>query len=178
MAASRFADGSRGELAPLRVEDLDELMAIEVLAYAFPWSRGNFIDSLASGYQALGLRLSGELVAYAWAMKGVDEAHLLNLTVHPDHRRRGHAQHLLHELVLWARAEGLAWIWLEVRVSNEAARRLYERLGFEEAGLRRGYYPSARSPREDALLMRLDLERFGAAADERVDAAAMGEGPP
>lgn len=143
----------------LRVEDLDELMAIEAQAYAFPWSRGNFIDSLASGYLALGLRVQGQLAAYAWAMKGVDELHLLNLTVHPDHRRQGHAQRLLERLAQAARQEALSWIWLEVRVSNEAARRLYERLGFEEAGLRRGYYPNARSAREDAVLMRLDLQQ-------------------
>jgi len=154
----------------LALKDLDELMAIEVCSYPFPWSRGNFVDSLASGYRAQGLWQTGRgaaatdasagpptLVAYAWAMEGVEELHLLNLAVHPDHRRRGYAQLLLDDLVTWALQRPLWWLWLEVRASNQAARRLYERYGFEEAGLRRGYYPSVRSAREDAVLMRLDV---------------------
>lgn len=161
-------------LRPLRVQDLDELMAIEVGSYPFPWSRGNFVDSLASGYRAQGLWRGGReddaqvvaeapagetasLVAYAWAMEGVEELHLLNLTVHPDHRRQGHAVRLLDDLVTWAVPRALWWMWLEVRASNLAARRLYEGYGFEEAGLRRGYYPNVRSSREDAVLMRLDM---------------------
>jgi ribosomal-protein-alanine N-acetyltransferase len=143
----------------LELTDLDELMTIEVGSYPFPWSRGNFVDSLASGYQALGLWLDDALVAYCWAMEGVEELHLLNLTVHPEHRRRGHAQRLLDELVDWAVPRALWWMWLEVRASNQAARSLYERYGFEESGLRRGYYPNVRSSREDAVLMRLDMRQ-------------------
>ena len=146
-------------LRPLELGDLDELMAIEVGSYPFPWSRGNFVDSLASGYQALGLWRDDALVAYCWAMEGVEELHLLNLTVHPEHRRRGHAQRLLDELVEWAVPRALWWMWLEVRASNQAARALYERHGFEESGLRRGYYPNVRSSREDAVLMRLDMRQ-------------------
>lgn len=173
-------------LEPLQVSDLEEMMAIESRSYPFPWSRGNFVDSLSSGYRAQGLwQVSGPatdpasdpasgqawgrarastdparmLVAYAWAMEGVEELHLLNLTVHPDHRREGHARRLLDDLVCWAVPRSLWWMWLEVRASNEAARRLYEAYGFEEAGLRRGYYPNVRSSREDAVLMRLDMRR-------------------
>lgn len=149
-------------LHPLRVDDLDEMMLIETRSYAYPWSRGNFVDSLASGYRATGLwgrDAAGEpaLWGYAWAMEGVDELHLLNLTVHPDHLRQGHARRLLDDLVRWAVPRSLTWLWLEVRASNVAARRLYEGYGFDEAGLRRGYYPNARSTREDAVLMRLDM---------------------
>jgi len=90
-------------------------------------------------------------------MEGVEELHLLNLTVHPLHRRAGHARRLLDDLVHWAVPRSLWWMWLEVRASNEAARRLYEAYGFEEAGLRRGYYPNVRSSREDAVLMRLNM---------------------
>ncbi len=155
-------------LRPLQVGDLDELMTIEVRSYPFPWSRGNFVDSLSSGYRAQGLWAAAPtgvglepeppaLLAYTWAMEGVEELHLLNLTVHPDHRRAGHARRLLDDLVAWAVPRALWWMWLEVRASNEAARRLYEAYGFEEAGLRRGYYPNVRSTREDAVLMRLDM---------------------
>lgn len=155
-------------LRPLEVRDLDELMAIEVCSYPFPWSRGNFVDSLSSGYRAQGLWRTDEpksaggatpLLAYSWAMEGVEELHLLNLTVHPDHRRAGYARLLLDDLVRWAVPRALWWMWLEVRASNDAARRLYEGYGFEEAGLRRGYYPNVRSSREDAVLMRLDLRQ-------------------
>jgi ribosomal-protein-alanine N-acetyltransferase len=156
------------ELRPLTLADMDELMVIEAGSYPFPWSRGNFVDSLSSGYRAQGLWKSDggceeplaaapTLVAYTWAMEGVEELHLLNLTVHPEHRRAGHARRLLDELVQWAVPRSLWWMWLEVRASNEAARRLYEGYGFEEAGLRRGYYPNVRSTREDAVLMRLDM---------------------
>ncbi|NBQ91131.1 MAG: ribosomal-protein-alanine N-acetyltransferase [Betaproteobacteria bacterium] len=158
------------ELRPLQIVDLDELMAIEACSYPFPWSRGNFVDSLSSGYRAQGLwQRSGDapapdaalrmLVAYSWAMEGVEELHLLNLTVHPEHRRAGHARLLLNDLVRWAVPRALWWMWLEVRASNAAARRLYEAYGFEEAGLRRGYYPNVRSSREDAVLMRLDMRK-------------------
>ena len=156
------------QLRSVQVGDLDELMAIEVRSYPFPWSRGNFVDSLSSGYRAQGLWAASPvgvapspdtpaLVAYTWAMEGVEELHLLNLTVHPEHRRAGHARRLLDDLVTWAVPRALWWMWLEVRASNEAARRLYEAYGFEEAGLRRGYYPNIRSTREDAVLMRLDM---------------------
>jgi ribosomal-protein-alanine N-acetyltransferase len=162
-------------LRPLEVRDLDEMMAIEVCSYPFPWSRGNFVDSLASGYRAQGLwrtdePLPGEskapLLAYSWAMEGVQELHLLNLTVHPDHRRAGYAWLLLDDLVRWAAPRTLRWMWLEVRASNEVARRLYEAYGFEEAGLRRGYYPNVGSSREDAVLMRLDLRQAWEVARE------------
>ena len=155
-------------LRPLEVRDLDELMAIEVCSYPFPWSRGNFVDSLSSGYRAQGLWRTDEpesaggatpLLAYSWAMEGVEELHLRNLTGHPDHGRAGYARVLLDDLVRWAGPRALWWMWLEVRASNDAARRLYEGYGFEEAGLRRGYYPNVRSSREDAVLMRLDLRQ-------------------
>jgi len=166
------------ELGPLQVSDLDELMAIEVCFLSLPWSRGNFVDSLSSGYRAQGLWGSGEravesqgakppLLGYSWAMEGVDELHLLNLTVHPEHRRAGYARMLLDDLVRWAVPRVLWWMWLEVRASNKAARHLYEAYGFEEAGLRRGYYPNVRSSREDAVVMRLDLRQ----ALDRVDEA-------
>ena len=166
-------------LAPLVLEQLEAVMAIEVRAYAYPWSRGNFVDALASGYHAQGLwganaQGQPELWGYAWAMEGVDEVHLLNLTVSPEHQRRGHAQVLLWDLARWSMQRHLPWMWLEVRASNEPARSLYRRLGFEEAGLRRRYYPAARSTREDAVLMRWDLNSALAARDGQAVAAEVG----
>lgn len=141
----------------LQAQDLDAIMAIEAASYSFPWSRGNFLDGLKAGYWAQGVWSGDQLLAYAWAVAGFEEAHLLNVAVHPDWRRQGLALGLLNALALWALEGGMPWIWLEVRASNQSAQQLYRRLGFEEAGLRRRYYPSARSTREDAVLMRLDV---------------------
>jgi ribosomal-protein-alanine N-acetyltransferase len=90
-------------------------------------------------------------------MAGIDEMHLLNLTVAPEWQRQGHACALLDALQRRCRERGLPTLWLEVRASNERARHVYRRRGFREAGLRRAYYPAARGTREDAIVMRLDL---------------------
>lgn len=142
---------------PMTVRDLDAVVAAESRSYSHPWSRGNFTDSLAAGYLAEVLvDAAGELVGYMVAMAGVDELHLLNITVAPDWQGQGHGQALMLALQQHARQRGLATLWLEVRESNQRARALYRRLGFEEVGLRRGYYPAA-VRREDAVVMRLAL---------------------
>ena len=143
---------------PMTVADLDAVMAIEGQAYEFPWTRGNFIDSLAAGYRAEVLRSAdGGLCAYCVAMSGVEEMHLLNLTVAPDWQHRGLACGLLDALVADSRAAGAASLWLEVRESNQRARDVYRRYGFAQAGWRRAYYPAAAGRREDACVMRLPL---------------------
>ena len=143
---------------PMTVADLDAVMAIECRAYEFPWTRGNFIDSLAAGYRAEVLRSTdGSLCAFCVAMSGVDEMHLLNLTVAPDWQHRGLACGLLDALVADSRAAGAASLWLEVRESNQRARDVYRRYGFAQAGWRRAYYPAAAGRREDACVMRLAL---------------------
>ncbi len=139
---------------PMTTADLERVMAVEVQAYPFPWSRGHFADSLAAGYHAQMLLRDDRLLGYYVAMPGVDEMHLLNLTVAPDHQRRGHARTLLAHLAAAARAAGAALVWLEVRESNQRARALYERWGFEAVGRRKGYYPAGHGRREDALVMR------------------------
>jgi ribosomal-protein-alanine N-acetyltransferase len=145
-------------LVPMAVQLLDAVMRIEVRAYSFPWSRGNFVDSIAAGHLAHCLVApDGELLAYQVAMAGFEEWHLLNVTVSPDHQGRGLARRLLDELVAHARATGAQWLWLEVRPSNGRARRLYARFGFEEVGVRPGYYPDAGGRREDALVLRYPL---------------------
>lgn len=145
-------------LLPIHLHDLDTLMAIEAAAYPYPWSRGNFIDSLAAGYRLVKrVDAQGRWLGYCVAMTGVDETHLLNLTVAPDHQRQGHALAMLDELVQWSRGRQAARLWLEVRASNLRAQALYRRYGFQEAGLRRGYYPAGPDGRENALVMNLDL---------------------
>jgi [ribosomal protein S18]-alanine N-acetyltransferase len=145
-------------LRPMQTDDLDAVLAVERSAYSFPWTRGNFIDSLAAGYLAeLLVHDTLGLAGYYVAMKGVDEMHLLNLTVAPAQQRRGHSHTLLDALELQCRRQHIGTLWLEVRASNLHARDVYARRGFAEAGLRRGYYPAGHGRREDAIVMSLAL---------------------
>ncbi|OJX34014.1 MAG: ribosomal-protein-alanine N-acetyltransferase [Burkholderiales bacterium 68-12] len=140
-------------LEPLSLAQLDAVLAIEQQAHAHPWSRRHFTDALASGYRIDLLRGGDSVLGYFVAMAGVDEAHLLNLTVAPAFQRQGWAQVLLDALALWARGLGLQWLWLEVRVGNERARQVYAAHGFQQVGVRKGYYPLAAGAREDAIVM-------------------------
>ena len=145
-------------LLPMTEADLDGVLAIEVAAYAQPWTRGNFVDSLAAGYLArLAVDEAGARLGYFVAMPGFEEMHLLNLTVAPAMQRRGLGQQMLRALCTESRRRGARALLLEVRESNSGGRRLYERFGFHELGLRRGYYPAGRGRREDAVVMRLVL---------------------
>jgi ribosomal-protein-alanine N-acetyltransferase len=145
---------------------LDAVMAIEVTAYAFPWSRGNFVDSLAAGYVARVLYGGdGEILGYFVAMAGVEEMHLLNITVAPRAQHRGHACYMLDELVAVCRDRGDRQLWLEVRESNARARAIYLRRGFVQVGRRKGYYPAAHGQREDAVVMSLAIEGAGGGLD-------------
>jgi ribosomal-protein-alanine N-acetyltransferase len=138
---------------------LDAVLAVEVRAYTFPWSRGNFVDSLAAGHVAcVLLDVTGAVLGYFVAMRGADEIHLLNITVAPASQGRGHARVMIDALLALCRAERVRELWLEVRTSNERARAMYERRGFVRVGLRKGYYPAAAGRREDALLMSLKLD--------------------
>ena len=143
-------DLPEAEFAPMTLERLDAVMAIEATAYPHPWTRGNFADSLRAGYEGRLLRTSERLLGYYMAMKGVDEVHLLNIPVAPDCQGQGLGACLLESLAAWSLAQGAQWLWLEVRASNEGAQRLYQRQGFRRVGLRKGYYPAGPGPREDA----------------------------
>ena len=143
--------------APLTQERLGEVVAAESRAYAHPWTFGNFADSIRSGYQSQVLVAGGTLLGYFVAMKGVDEVHLLNITVVPEYQSQGWGRLILEAIALWARAQRAQWLWLEVRTGNERAQRIYERNGFRRVGERKGYYPAAEGQREDAVVMSLKL---------------------
>ena len=138
-------------------ETLDGVLAVEKQAYAHPWVLANFTDALASGYQAQLLLAGDTLLGYFVAMKGVDEVHLLNITVAPDYQRQGWAHVMLDALALWARGQGAEWLWLEVRLGNLRAMHVYERQGFQRVGQRKNYYPNGQGQREHALVMSLRL---------------------
>jgi [ribosomal protein S18]-alanine N-acetyltransferase len=112
------------QFEPLTEERLEEVVAIERLAYDHPWTRGNFSDSLQSGYEAQLLGAGEVVLGYFVAMKGVDEVHLLNITVAPAHQGQGWGRLMLEALALWAKGQGAQWLWLEVRESNVRAMRL------------------------------------------------------
>jgi ribosomal-protein-alanine N-acetyltransferase len=153
-------------LLPMTTGWLDAVMKIENEVYEFPWSRGNFVDSIAAGYHALLLCGAGkELLGYCVAMSGVDELHLLNITVAASQRRRGHARRMLDELQALGRRLGLRQLWLEVRESNAPALATYHRLGFATIGRRAGYYPAAHGRRENAIVMSLPIDAPGKAGD-------------
>lgn len=151
------AQRQAARLEPLLAQDLEAVIVIEQTAYSHPWTRGNFRDALASGYWAQCLRLHDEYLGHVVAMPGVQEAHLLNITVAPERQGQGWALMMLDALSLWARRQGAHCLWLEVRQSNGRALQVYERYGFERLGLRKDYYPAARQQREHAVVMRLNL---------------------
>jgi ribosomal-protein-alanine N-acetyltransferase len=141
----------------MTVDDLDAVMRIERLAYAHPWSRAVFEDTVVAGYQAQRLLAGTTLLGYFVAMKGVEEVHLLNITVAPAHQYKGWARVMLEALSLWARGQAAKTLWLEVRVSNSRALQIYRAQGFVQVGRRPKYYPSGHGQREDAIVMSLNL---------------------
>ncbi len=144
------------QLRPMQMDDLDAIMQIEPTIYSHPWTRGNFSDSLNSGYSAWVLEQDRGVIGYALLMMILDEAHLLNLSVAKHQQKQGLGRYLLEHMLKIAKNHQAANLFLEVRPSNVAAIALYENMGFSEMAVRRGYYP-AHNGREDAILMGLVL---------------------
>lgn len=142
---------------PMHVQSLDDVVLVEQQAYTHPWTLRNFADALQAGYQAQKLRANDQLLGYFVAMKGVDEVHLLNITVAPAFQRQGWALTMLEALALWSRGQGALQLWLEVRTSNLRAMQIYEQYGFRRMGVRKAYYPATQGQREDAVVMCLPL---------------------
>jgi ribosomal-protein-alanine N-acetyltransferase len=138
--------------------DLDAVTAIEQAAYSHPWTRGHFSDSLEAGYHCWVLECGGKIAGYTVVMIAAEEAHLLNLSIAVPWQRRGLGRQLLDFVVKLARDYRARRILLEVRPSNEAARRLYAAAGFCEIARRRDYYPAGEQ-REDAIVLQRVLEK-------------------
>jgi ribosomal-protein-alanine N-acetyltransferase len=142
-------------LEPMREPDLDEVLAIERACFTTPWSRLNFLFDLhASDAHCLVARLDERIVGFVIGWFVLDELHIHNLAVHPEHRRRGLGGKLLRSLLGRARERGIRRAILELRVSNQLARKLYKKHGFKEVATRKDYY---RQPIEDACLMVMAL---------------------
>ena len=141
---------------PMSEQDLSQVLAIEALNYAYPWSRTIFRDCLRVGYNCWLLEHEDVVSGYGVMSVAVGESHILNLCVHPALQGQGYGHGLLDFLLELAREHKADSAFLEVRPSNEPALRLYQRAGFAEVGLRRDYYP-ARNGREDAIIMACSL---------------------
>lgn len=151
-------DLARLNYEPMQPGDIDEVLALEQSVYPHPWSRANFADSLASGYDAWVLRgHGGALMGYFLIMQVVDEAHLLNVAVAQEWQGQGLGRFLLNQSVARARGLGMEAMLLEVRPTNTRALDIYQRYGFKQIGRRKGYYPAANGQREDAIVMRIAL---------------------
>lgn len=144
------------QIVPLSEPYLDALAEIEALAFPDPWSRQALKEEIGNPAACfLTALVGGKAVGYVGAHFACGEFYLDNLAVHPAHRRQGIARALLLALVDFAQKHGGVFLTLEVRPSNRGALALYKGLGFFEVGRRKDFYTK---PREDALLLRLDLQ--------------------
>lgn len=144
------------EYVPMRAEDVAAVLAIEQRLQDFPWTRGNFDDSLTSGYDCRLMREASRLLGFAVLTSMLDEAQLLNIGIVPERQREGLGGRFLEHLFDHLRSRGVARIFLEVRPSNVAGLALYRRHGFAQVGVRNDYYP-ARQGREAALVLAREL---------------------
>jgi [ribosomal protein S18]-alanine N-acetyltransferase len=166
-APELFAADPDGAIRPMRAGDVPEVVVIERAAYQFPWSEGIFRDCLRVGYVCRVVVAGEEVIGYGVMSVGAGEAHILNLCIAEAHRCRGAGRQLLQSLLECAATAGAAEAFLEVRPSNTTAIRLYLAVGFEQVGMRRGYYQAVNG-REDAAVLKLSL---------RSDFRAPGGGP-
>jgi [ribosomal protein S18]-alanine N-acetyltransferase len=137
--------------------DLDVVQRIEEAVYPYPWTLGNFTDSLAAGYHCWIVECAGAVAGYSVVMIAAGEAHLLNLSVAAEWQRRGIGRELLAFVTKLARDYGAARILLEVRPTNHAALALYAAAGFSRIAVRRDYYPAG-DAREDAVVLERVLQ--------------------
>ena len=143
-------------IRPMRQRDIAGVLRIEKLSYEFPWTAGIFHDCMQAGYSCWVHESAGQVSGYYVLMIGPGEAHMLNVAVSPDWRGQGLGRNLVLHAIDGSRDRHAHLLFLEVRPTNEAARKLYFNLGFEDIGKRRDYYPALEG-REDACVMRLML---------------------
>ena len=154
-AVVQSGHGSR--VRPLAVSDLEAVMEIELRAYTYPWTEGIFRDCMRVGYCCWCYEVDGAIQGYGVMSVAAGESHILNVSVNPDAQRQGIGTKLLKHFLQLARRHNADIAMLEVRPTNTAAIRLYEKLGFNEIGVRRNYYPADGGQREDALLLARSL---------------------
>ena len=143
-------------IRPMCAEDTDRAAEMEQLCFPDPWSRQSFAASLSSpDVLFLAAEENGVLTGYAGLQQSFETGDILQVAVHPGSRRQGIGEKLLHSLIAEGQKRGISSFLLEVRVSNQAARKLYAKLGFQEIALRKGFYTH---PSEDACTMLLEVD--------------------
>lgn len=140
------------DIRPMQEEDLQEVLEIERQSYPYPWTSTIFSDCLRAGYSCWVCGRNGVIEGYGVISVAAGESHLLNLCVRPDSQQQGIGRKMLRHLIAIARRHDAEVLFLEVRLSNQFARSLYQDEGFNELGTRRDYYPTA-GGREDALIL-------------------------
>ncbi len=140
----------------MRQADIDEVAAIELRAYPFPWTPGIFRDCLRAGHECWVLDSRAGIIGYGVLSAAASEAHVLNVCVAPEHQGHGHGRRMLRRLMDIARWHMADRVFLEVRPSNPGAIALYDSEGFNEIGRRPNYYPATKG-REDAIVMAMEL---------------------
>ena len=143
-------------IRPMTEADVSAVVALERASYQFPWSEGIFRDCLRVGYICRVVTCADRVIGYGVMSVGAGEAHILNLCVDAGFRCQGIGRRMLDYLLDKGAAAGMSEAFLEVRPSNTAAIRLYLSLGFDQVGMRRGYYQAV-GGREDAAVLKLTL---------------------
>jgi ribosomal-protein-alanine N-acetyltransferase len=142
-------------LSVMTVEDIDEVLEIERASFSTPWSETSFFNEIRNPRSISKIaRLGGRIAGYLCASGIIDEGHILTFAVHPDFRRLGIASALIRDILEQLKKGGCRFVFLEVRASNSEARKMYERFGFRELGVRKDYYLT---PVEDGIVMVLKL---------------------
>lgn len=141
----------------MRIEDIPTLVEIEKEHNPFPWNSNHFADSLRAKHSCWTLKKDNEILGYAIQQLSKEEGELLNIAIHPNHRRKKYAQFLINHLFELAIQKQIKSIFLEVRESNKIAQSFYNKLGFHQIGTRKNYYP-ALNGREDALIFAREMD--------------------
>ena len=146
------------KIVPMQAQDVDAVCKIEIRSFPYPWKKKQFEEeiNLAHAHNFVATvddEGEGRIIGYVCCWLVADEIHILNLATHPDCRRMGVATTLLTFALLFAQSKNVALATLEVRRFNTPAYRLYQKIGFETKGIRKGYYPAG----EDAVVMALEV---------------------
>ena len=136
----------------MRKSDIEIILDIERSSNSYPWTKKNFLDCLEKNYYCLVQEIQNEVSGFAIQSIAIDESHLLNIGVKKNYRRKGFGEEILNQIILFSKVMGCRKIFLEVRISNIRAIKLYEKEGFRKVDIRKNYY-KLREGREDALIM-------------------------
>lgn len=135
----------------MKEEDIDSVLEISSLSFSIPWSRDSYIQELTNPLaKYLVAKIDNKIVGFVGTWIVLDESHITNIAIHPNHRKQGIGSSLLEEFLKYCKSQGCIAFTLEVRNSNKAAKTLYEKYNFKQEGVRKGYYEDTK---EDAIIM-------------------------